>query len=126
MVVGMFKSMGLSLPGAWSATGAIYGSLAMITLLITTLTIKENPALAGEPSIHFHRSKAFSPVSRTEPFVLLMIVFLLGIFCFHRPGGSASISSSSTNWEWQDQTSIIMIASLLTTGCFLFPAKLTR
>jgi GPH family glycoside/pentoside/hexuronide:cation symporter len=50
VLAGIFKGAGLNTQQAWSATGAVFGIVATITTLITTLSIKERPELAGEPS----------------------------------------------------------------------------
>ena len=42
VLVGLFMGMGLSRAGAWSGTGAVFGAIAMTTLLITTFSIKRN------------------------------------------------------------------------------------
>lgn len=121
VVVGIFKSNGLSLQGAWSVTAAIYGSLAMIALLITALTIKEDPTLAGEPSTIPPR-KGILMCFKNRPFVLLMIVFVLGMFAF-------TVQSAMLPYliRYQlgmaEQTSTILMVSLLTMAVFLVPAK---
>jgi GPH family glycoside/pentoside/hexuronide:cation symporter len=121
VVVGIFKSNGLSLQGAWSATAAIYGSLAMIALFITALTIKEDPTLAGEPST-IPPLKGILMCFKNRPFVLLMIVFVLGMFAF-------TVQSALLPYliRYQlgmaEQTSTILMVSLLTMAVFLVPAK---
>ncbi len=50
ILAGIFQGAGLNMQQAWSATGAVFGVIAMTTILVTTLTVKERPELAGEPS----------------------------------------------------------------------------
>lgn len=121
-VVGIFKSNGFDLQAAWSATAALYGSLAMITLLITSLTIKEDPSLAGEPS-SLPPLKGIRYCFKNRPFVLLMIVYVLGMFAF-------TIQSAMLPYLIQyqlgmaEQTSNILMVTMVTMAVFLLPAKL--
>lgn len=121
-VVGVFKGAGMTLQGAWSATAALYGFLAMVTLLITALSIKENPELAGEPS-SIPPFQGIMLCFKNKPFVLLMIIFLLGSFAF-----TAQSALLPYLIQYQlgmaDQTSTILTLSLLTMALFLYPAKL--
>ena len=50
ILAGVFQGGGLSLQQAWSATGAVFGIITMTVVLVTALTVKEKPELAGEPS----------------------------------------------------------------------------
>src|SRR5512139_335523 len=50
ILAGIFQGNGLNLQQAWSATGAVFGAVAAITILITAFTVRERPELAGEPS----------------------------------------------------------------------------
>lgn len=121
-VVGVFKGAGMTLQGAWSATAALYGSLAMVTLLITALSIKENPELVGQPS-SIPPFKGIILCFKNKPFVLLMIIFLLGSFAF-----TAQSALLPYLIQYQlgmaEQTSTILTLSLLTMALFLYPAKL--
>lgn len=121
-VVGVYKGAGMTLQGAWSATAALYGFLAMVTLLITALSIKENPELAGEPS-SIPPFQGIMLCFKNKPFVLLMIIFLLGSFAF-----TAQSALLPYLIQYQlgmaDQTSTILTLSLLTMALFLYPAKL--
>ncbi|HSQ27463.1 MAG TPA: glycoside-pentoside-hexuronide (GPH):cation symporter [Anaerolineales bacterium] len=121
VVVNVFKGVGFNLHQAWSATAAIYGLLAMITLLVTALSIKERPELAGQPST-IPPLKGIQLCFKNRPFVLLMIVFFFGLIAF-------TIQSALLPYviRYQlgmaDQTSSILMVALLTTGIFLVPAK---
>ncbi len=122
VLVGLYKGFGLDVQQAWSATGGTFGLLAMIALLITTLTVKEKPELAGEP--------ATTPVMqgvkycfKNKPFILLMVIFILGSFAFTV---QASLLPFLIQYQlgMQNQMTAIMVTSLVTTGVFAFPAKL--
>ena len=122
VVVGVFKGFGMNLQQAWSATAAVFGIIAMISLLITALTIKENPDLAGKPT-SIPPVKGILLCFKNRPFVLLIIVFLLGQFAF-------TVQSALLPYliRYQlgmaEQTSTILVVSLLTMAVFLLPAKL--
>jgi GPH family glycoside/pentoside/hexuronide:cation symporter len=121
IVVGVFKGVGFNLPQSWSATAALYGLLAMVTLMVTALSIKERPELAGQPST-IPPLKGIQLCFKNRPFVLLMIVFFFGLIAF-------TIQSALLPYviRYQlgmaEQTSSILMVALLTTGIFLVPAK---
>lgn len=121
LVIGAFKGGGLNLQQSWSATAALYGSLAMTALLVTSLSIKEDPALAGKPTT-LPPLKGIQICFKNRPFILLMIVFVLGMFAF-------TVQSALFPYLIQyqlgmgEQTSTILTVSLLTTAVFLVPAK---
>lgn len=122
VVVDIFKGAGFSLQQSWSNTAALYGLLAMTTLLVTALSIKERPELAGQPST-IPPIKGIRLCFKNRPFVLLMIVFFFGFIAF-------TIQSALLPYliRYQlgmpEQTSAILMVALLTTGIFLMPAKL--
>jgi Na+/melibiose symporter-like transporter len=85
MLAGIFHGAGLALPQAWSATGAVFGAVAILTTLITTLSVRERPELAGEPS-RLPAFKAMRTCFKNRPFVSDDHMFLS--------------SSSFTVWRW--------------------------
>jgi GPH family glycoside/pentoside/hexuronide:cation symporter len=107
---------------AWSATGAVFGAVAIITTLVTTFSIKENPELAGEPS-KLPAVKAVLTSFKNRPFIILMIAFLLSSFSF-------TVLTALVPYFIQyqldmgDQVSFVLLAMLLTIGIFLVPAKM--
>jgi len=122
VLAGVFKGAGLNLQQAWSATGAIFGTVAMITTLVTALTIKERPELAGEPS-KLPAGKAIVTSFKNRPFVILMIAFILSSFSF-------TVLTALVPYFIQyqlnmpDQIPIVLLVMLMTIGIFLIPAKL--
>lgn len=122
IVAGLYQGAGLTLGGAWSATGATYGLLAMVMLLTTALTIKEKPELAGEPS-KIPPVKAILTCFKNKPFVLLLIVFMLGSFAFTV---QAALFPYLIQYQlgMKTQVSTLLMATLLTTAAFILPAKL--
>jgi GPH family glycoside/pentoside/hexuronide:cation symporter len=122
ILAGIFQSSGLNLQQAWSATGAVFGGIAIITTLVTTFSIKENPELAGEPS-KLPAVKAVFTSFKNKPFIILMVAFILSSFSF-------TVLTALVPYFIQyqldmgDQVSFVLLAMLLTIGIFLIPAKL--
>jgi GPH family glycoside/pentoside/hexuronide:cation symporter len=121
LVVGALKGTGLSPQQAWSGTAATYGFFAMAAILITTLTIKER---ADEVSAsEMLPLKAVAACFRNRPFIILMVVYILGMFAF-------TVQSALLPYLMQyqlnmsDQIPAVLFVSLATTGIFLFPANL--
>jgi glycoside/pentoside/hexuronide:cation symporter, GPH family len=122
VLVGLFKSLGLDVRGAWSATGAVFGVIAMTTLLITTFSIKETTKLADEP-VAIPAWEGVRLCFKNKPFLTLMAVFLLGQFAFT---AQAALLPYLVQYQlgMQDQLTSIMILSLVMTGLFAPIAKL--
>jgi len=122
ILAGIFQGFDMNLQQAWSTTGAVFGTVAVITTLITTLSIKERPELAGEPST-LPPVKALLTSFKNKPFLVLMIAFVLSSFSF-------TILTALVPYFIQyqlnmgDQVSFVLLAMLLTVGIFLIPAKL--
>jgi GPH family glycoside/pentoside/hexuronide:cation symporter len=121
ILAGIFQGSGLNLQQAWSATGAVFGILAIITTLVTAFSIKERPELAGEPS-KLPAIKAILTSFKNKPFIILMIAFILSSFSF-------TVLTALVPYFIQyqlnmgDQVSFVLLAMLLTIGIFLIPAK---
>ncbi len=122
ILAGIFQGSGMNLQQAWSTTGAVFGTVAVITTLITTFSIKERPELAGEPST-LPPVKAILTSFKNKPFQILMIAFVLSSFSF-------TVLTALVPYFIQyqlnmgDQVSFVLLAMLLTVGIFLIPAKL--
>jgi GPH family glycoside/pentoside/hexuronide:cation symporter len=122
ILAGVFQGAGLNLQQAWSATGAVFGVIAITTTLVTTLSVKERPELAGEPS-QLPAIKAVLTSFKNRPFVILMIAFILSSFSF-------TVLTALVPYFIQyqmdmgDQVSFVLLVMLLTIGIFLIPAKL--
>jgi GPH family glycoside/pentoside/hexuronide:cation symporter len=122
LLAGIFQSTGLNLQQAWSATGAVFGTVAIITTLVTTFSIKERPELAGEPS-QLPPIKAVLTSFKNKPFIILMVAFILSSFSF-------TILTALVPYFIQyqlnmpDQVSFVLLAMLVSIGVFLIPAKL--
>ena len=122
ILAGIFQGAGLNMQRAWSATGAIFGTVAIITTLVTTFSIKERTELAGEPS-RLPAIKAVFTSFRNKPFIILMIAFILSSFSF-------TVLTALVPYFIQyqlnmpDQVSFVLLAMLVTIGIFLVPAKL--
>jgi len=122
LLAGAFKGAGLNLQQAWSATGAVFGAIAVTTTLLTTLSIKERPELAGEPS-KLPAFKAVLTSFKNKPFIILMIAFILSSFSF-------TVLTALVPYFIQyqldmgDQVSFVLLVMLLMIGIFLIPAKM--
>ena len=122
LLAGMFQGAGLNMQQAWSATGAIFGVVAVITILTTTLSIRERPELAGEPS-KLPAVKAVLTSFKNKPFIQLMIAFILSSFSF-------TVLTALVPYFIQyqlnmgSQVSFVLLVMLVTIGIFLVPAKL--
>jgi GPH family glycoside/pentoside/hexuronide:cation symporter len=122
ILAGIFQGIGLNMQQAWSATGAVFGAVAIITTLVTTFSIKENPEMVGEPS-QLPAFKAIFTSFKNKPFITLMIAFILSSFSF-------TVLTALVPYFIQyqldmgDQVSFVLLAMLLMIGIFLIPAKL--
>ncbi len=122
LLAGIFKGEGLNLQQAWSATGAVFGVIAVATTLVTTLSIKERPELAGEPS-QLPAARAVLTSFKNKPFIILMIAFILSSFSF-------TVLTALVPYfiqyqlDMKDQVSFVLLVMLVTIGVFLIPAKL--
>jgi glycoside/pentoside/hexuronide:cation symporter, GPH family len=121
ILAGVFQSRGLNLQQAWSATGAVFGSIAILVTLVTTFSIEERPELAGEPS-KLPAIKAILTTFKNKPFLVLMIAFILSSFSF-------TVLTALVPYFIQyqlnmgDQVSFVLLAMLVMIGLFLVPAK---
>ncbi|MBI4732202.1 MAG: MFS transporter [Chloroflexi bacterium] len=122
ILAGIFQGSGLNMQQAWSATGAVFGVVAIITTLVTTFSIKERPELAGEPS-QLPALKAVLTSFKNKPFIILMLAFILSSFSF-------TVLTALVPYFIQyqlnmpEQVSFVLLAMLVTIGIFLVPAKL--
>jgi GPH family glycoside/pentoside/hexuronide:cation symporter len=122
ILAGAFNGAGLNLQQAWSATGAVFGAIAVIATLVTTLSIKERPELAGEPS-QLPALKAVFISFKNKPFIILMIAFILSSFSF-------TVLTALVPYFIQyqldmgDQVPFVLLVMFVTIGIFLVPAKL--
>jgi GPH family glycoside/pentoside/hexuronide:cation symporter len=122
ILAGIFRGAGLNLQQAWSATGAVFGVIVAIVILVTARSVKERPELAGEPS-KLPPAKAFIYPFKNKPFIILMLAFILSSFSF-------TVLTALVPYFIQyqlgmgDQVSFVLFAMLLTIGIFLIPAKL--
>jgi GPH family glycoside/pentoside/hexuronide:cation symporter len=122
VLAGLFRSSGLDLQQAWSATGAVFGAIVMTTTLVTTFSIKERPELAGEPS-KIPAIKAVLTVFKNKPFIILMIAFILSNFSFTVL--TALVPYFITyQLDMGGMVSIVLLVMLVMIGAFVVPARL--
>jgi glycoside/pentoside/hexuronide:cation symporter, GPH family len=122
ILAGVFEGAGLTLQQSWSATGAVFGAIVVIVILVTALSVKEKPELAGEPS-KIPAVKAVLTSFKNKPFIILMIAFILSSFSF-------TVLTALVPYFIQyqlgmgDQVSYVLLVMLLSIGFFLIPAKM--
>jgi GPH family glycoside/pentoside/hexuronide:cation symporter len=91
-------------------------------ILVTALSVKERPELAGEPS-KLPPVKAVFTSFKNKPFMILMVAFILSSFSF-------TVLTALVPYFIQyqlgmgDQVSYVLLVMLLAIGIFLIPAKL--
>jgi GPH family glycoside/pentoside/hexuronide:cation symporter len=121
-LAGIFQGAGLNMQQAWSLTGAIFGAIAITTTLITTLSVKERPELAGEPST-IPPAKAVLTSFKNRPFNILMAAFILSSFSFTVL--TALVPYFITYYlDMGDQVSFVLLVMLVMIGIFLMPVKI--
>lgn len=118
-VAGVFISMGWSENAAYSGMGAVFGTVAAVTLLVTAFGVKERvrPDLtpAKMPALSQIRS-----VFRNRPFVQYMIMSTIISISFTL---LTSLLPYFLTYQLQmaDQIPLAMLVMLGTIGLFLFP-----
>jgi GPH family glycoside/pentoside/hexuronide:cation symporter len=122
ILAGIFRSTGMNLQQAWSATGAVFGAVALTTILITTLSVRERPELAGEPS-RLPAAKAVLTSFRNKPFIILMLAFILSSFSFTT---LTALVPYFIQYQLNmgEQVSFVLLVMLVMIGLFLVPTKL--
>jgi len=122
LLAGIFQGMGLNMQQAWSATGAVFGVIAITTTLITTFSVKEQPELAGEPS-KIPPVKAIFTSFKNKPFNILMVAFILSSFSFTVL--TALVPYFITyQLNMGEQVSFVLLVMLLMIGIFIIPVKM--
>lgn len=122
ILAGIFQGAGLDLQGAWSATGAVFGVIAIATVLGTTLSVKEDPQMAAAPSKLPALSAIFTSF-KNRPFIVLMIAFILSSFSF-------TVLTALVPYfiqyqlNMKDEVSFVLLVMLATIGIFLVPARM--
>lgn len=122
ILAGIFQGAGLDLQGAWSATGAVFGVIAIATILGTTLSVKEDPQMAAAPSKLPALSAIFTSF-KNRPFIVLMIAFILSSFSF-------TVLTALVPYfiqyqlNMKDEVSFVLLVMLATIGIFLVPARM--
>jgi GPH family glycoside/pentoside/hexuronide:cation symporter len=122
LLASLFQGMGMDMQRAWSTTGAVFGLIAITTTLITTLTVKEKPELAGEPS-KLPALNAVLTSFKNRPFIILMIAFILSSFSFTVL--TALVPYFITyQLSMGEQVSFVLLVMLVMIGLFLVPARM--
>jgi len=122
LLAGIFQGMGMAKTAAYSATGAIFGVIAIITVLITALLVKEKPNPDLQPAKMPPLSQIMQ-VFKNKPFVQYLIMSTIVSISF-------TLLTSLLPYfltyqlEMTDQISFVMLVMLGTIGLFLIPWRL--
>ena len=121
-LAGLFQSMfHFTSKEAYSAMGATFGMIAMITVLTTALKVKE----PKRPELEASNMPAFKSIGQTFrnwPFMQLMSAQFLSSFSF-------TLMTTLLPYyliyqlDMESQLPLVMLTMLLTIGIFLFPWK---
>ena len=121
-VAGMFMNMGWTKNAAYSGMGAVFGVVAIITLLITTYGVKETPRPDLLPAKMLLKEQV-SQVLKNRPFVQYMIMSTIISISFTLL--TALLPYFITyQLNMADQTSFIMLVLLGTIAIFLIPWRM--
>lgn len=122
LLAGIFEGMGLAKTAAYSTTGAIFGVIAIITVLVTAVLVKEKPNADLQPAKMPPLSQ-LAQVFKNKPFVQYMIMSTIISISF-------TLLTSLLPYfltyqlEMTDQISFVMLVMLGTIGIFLIPWRL--
>ncbi len=122
MLANMFIGTGLSEPAAYSATGAIFGVVAIITTLITTLLVKERPNPDLKPA-RMAPWKQIVQIFKNRPFVQYMIASTIVSISFTLLTGLLTYFVTY-QLKMADSFFLVMLVMLGTIGIFLIPWQL--
>jgi GPH family glycoside/pentoside/hexuronide:cation symporter len=122
MLANMFIGMGASEPAAYSYTGAIYGVVAVVTVLITTLFVKERPNPDLVPAT-MPPWKQIVQIFKNRPFVQYMIMSTIISISFTLLTGLLTYFVTF-QLGMGNQFFLVMLVMLGTVGLFLIPWQL--
>lgn len=122
VIAGIFMNMGWTKTAAYSGTGAVFGIVAIITMLITVFGVKEtpNPDLQPAKMLVWPQIKH---VFRNKPFVQYMIMSTIISISFSL---LTALMPYFLTYQLQmaDQIPLVMMVMLGTIAIFLLPWRL--
>ena len=118
-VAGFFMNLGWSKNAAYSGMGAVFGFVAVVTMLITTFGVKETPNPDFKPS-EMPPLTQLKYVLKNKPFVQYMIMSTIISISFTL---LTSLLPYYITYQLKmaDQESYILFVMLATIGIFLLP-----
>jgi GPH family glycoside/pentoside/hexuronide:cation symporter len=121
-VAGMFMNMGWSKNAAYSGMGAIFGVVAVITMLVTTFGVKETPRPELLPA-KLSLKEQVGQVLKNRPFVQFMIMSTIISISFTL---LTALLPYFITYQllMEEQTSLIMLVLLGTIAIFLIPWRM--
>jgi len=122
VIAGLFASLlGWNVQASWSATGAVFGFIAVAAVLTTALGVKEKPGLESKPS-ELPPVKAVTTTFRNRPFVIMLGAFFISSFAF-------TLLTSLVPYYiiyqlgMKDAVPLVLLVMLLTIAIFLVPIQ---
>jgi GPH family glycoside/pentoside/hexuronide:cation symporter len=121
-VAGMFMGMGWSKTAAYSGMGAIFGVVAIITMLVTVLGVKETPRPDLIPA-KMALKQQLKHVFKNKPFIQFMIMSTIISISFTL---LTALLPYFLTYQllMADQISFVMLVLLGTVAIFLIPWRL--
>ena len=121
-VAGMFMGMGWSKTAAYSGMGAIFGVVAIITMLVTVLGVKETPRPDLMPA-KMALKQQLKHVFKNKPFIQFMIMSTIISISFTL---LTALLPYFLTYQllMADQISFVMLVLLGTVAIFLIPWRL--
>ena len=118
-VAGLFLGLGWSKTAAYSGMGAVFGAVALITILVTTFGVKERPRPELQPA-RMPVWPQIKHVFKNRPFVQYMIMSTIISISFTL---LTSLLPYFLTYQLQmtDQISFVMLVMLGTIAIFLIP-----
>jgi GPH family glycoside/pentoside/hexuronide:cation symporter len=104
---------------SWSAMGATFGLIAILTIMTTALTVKERKRAEFVPT-EMPPFKAFFTTFRNKPFMQLMAAQFMSSFSFTLLTTLLSYYAIY-QLRMEAQLTVIMLILLVSIGVFLFP-----
>jgi len=123
VIAGLLVSQtGLTLRGAWSGTGLIFGAIAAITVLFTALSVRER----HEAEVKLSKMPPLKAVRSTfhnRPFNIMLVIFFISSFSF-------TLLTALVPYfiiyqlKMKEAVPIVLLIMLLAIMIFLIPAQM--
>jgi GPH family glycoside/pentoside/hexuronide:cation symporter len=112
------EKFGLTQEASYSSMGALFGIVATVTILISALTVKENPEMASQQS-KIPPVKALLQTLKNKPFIRLVMAFLISSFSFTLMTGLFPYYMNY-QLDMRDKLPIVLLIMMGSLALFLF------